>query len=305
MKKTSRIASRLVPAPLGYLVLGLGCTPEQAPTTAKRTVEYASRHTVEMQDPGILWDLMPKSYQNDIHDWCRRLADRLTELRAAAAYDKLFLVLRKFGVVVKTKREYLVEYPMLKTLLTFLGQADEADLLAMFTAIGDVFILLGKSEIATVAKLRKIDLRGFLRNTGARLWLHGARAYRVTGNEAAASLRGLKCRTLSATPTRETLEIRYGDVKTKMDFVRVEERWIPAELAERWPEIRAGVVRAIKTWTLPGGDGEPFASIQATLDALLVDLEKVQATERRGAFNREAERVVLKYGKKLRTWIGF
>ena len=151
---------------LATLALLGGCRSDSVPTTAVETVRYAAEGLALDEDPGILWDLLPPSYQKDLHDWCWQLAAELPE----GAYDKFFLAVRKVGGLFKSKSELLANISFVKMAAKVVGSLSEDDLIALLNAIGDLHILIGKSEIASIDKLRKVDLSRFCHTTGSRLW---------------------------------------------------------------------------------------------------------------------------------------
>jgi len=293
MLKKLRLAS------LAPLVLLIGCASDELPQTAEDTITYTLTRLHGEQDPGVVWDLLPASYQNDIRGWARRFAEGVP----SGVYDKVFRVLRQAGIAIKSKGEYLISEPMVRYAMQGLRNADEDETLAVLESIGNSLILLGRSEIATVDKLRNSDLGSFLHVTGSQIWMHGARAYRITGQELGSSLEGLDYKTIESDDTTAKIELTLEGETWTMPFSRVEGLWVPTAMVEAWPKMRQQVEDFLRSLEV----SEMKAALKQTeklLDTLLTDLDEIQATKSRGAFSGAWGKIGMRYGKELKALMG-
>ena len=276
--------------PLAVLpTLLLACGAERIPDTAHGTVEFAANRLAD-HDPGALWGLLPPSYQEDVTLWTRQVADRLP----GKLYEKTFIALERLGVLLKSRSDYLrsVATPVTQ----MFGSSSEEDVEAVMVALGDINILLAKSDLATVETLQHADLGEFLHGTGSKILSLAARALRITGSDPIANLRDLPCEVLTQGP-QPTLRITVEGTEFEVEFIQIEKRWVPVELVDAWPQIEEQVDNFLETtsarlvaWAL-----------ERPLDQLIEDLDQLLAADSREEFERVFRTAISKYSNEFDT----
>lgn len=282
----------LRPIALAPLALLFACGEEQLPQTAEETVTYALSQLNAKEDPGVLWDLLPPSYQTEVNGWCRRLATGLP----GRTYDKLFIAMRKAGIVIKSQSEKILNFGPTRYAMAMARGADEDDMLAMMNAIANIPILLGDSDIATIARLKTVDVGQFLHETGTRMWQQGARAYRVTGESVGSSFESFTYKTIKSEGDRAQLEVELKGVKQLMAFTRVEGRWLPSDLVDNWAKTRKSVEGFLDSLDSPETQAY-LKGMETQLDEVIADLDTLKAIKSRGKFANALTKLGKKYGE--------
>lgn len=222
------------------LMVAIGCG---GGTGAQLTIPDSPEGTVEVvvdglvqHHPEIVWRALPPSYQQDVADLTREFADTVDP----AVFDRAVAVARKGAVVLQSKKELILGSEILEK-----SQVD-AETVDIYweTAVHMLDALLA-SDVADLSTLRELDVETFLATTGSDLMDHASKlpaenedmesfAQRVAALEQAnvdlESEDGDHALVLLEVPDQDTTELR---------LIRVEDRWVPAELAAQWPHAVA------------------------------------------------------------------
>jgi len=179
--------------------------PQQGPPETADKAVLAVAEGLKENHPEAVWDFLPESYQHDLDDLVRTFAQRMDP----ELWNKSFTVLRKLVVVLKTKKAFLA-----------------AD---MTSTAGLVEILL-EGDIGDLEKLKSFDGHRFLAGTGARLFAQ----LRTLIPNLDAQFDFKKVTLIKSKGDTATLELKTDMETIERDFVRVEGKWIPKDLAEGW-----------------------------------------------------------------------
>lgn len=179
--------------------------------------------------PEILWTALPESYQNDIAEITHEFAQKMDP----EIYDRGFsLVMRAFEVLDDRKEVILGSQTFAST------GADAEEIRAGLSGTQIFTRSLRSSGIATLEGLGSIDWENFLATTGSEI-LAGATAIEAEeGDNLFDELDSLVVETVTVSEDRATLRISSAEHEPEeVEMVRVEGRWIPAEVAEGWPQF--------------------------------------------------------------------
>jgi len=270
----------------------VACDPVALPDTVEATVRHAIDGLARDNDPGVIWDLLPASYQSDVRAWCHQLAGKLPQ----DGYQKTLKVVRRFGSVLKQRSDFLAANMPLKVMLQAVGNVGEDDLAAACAASGDVFLILSKSDLQTLQGLATLDPGTFLHGAGRRIGRSAMRAARITGRDPIASAQGTVVEVLAATETSASIRIRVEGQNLTLEFQRAEGRWVPAGMASNWRRMDASVRAWVKDLDL-----KPSSAYLKILDEVLMDLEKLEETQSRSQFERLLMESITKYKKLLES----
>jgi hypothetical protein len=176
----------------------------------------------------VFWDFLPESFQNDLNQLVHSFAGRMDP----ELWDKSVDVLRKLARLLKEKKEFLAAARTQKD-----PDAPPGPSPAELAAVGDLLETLLAGDLADLNKLKTADGGKMLAGTGSRLLAQ----LRSMGHDPFADRLGIfqdmKVTLVSAREDSAKLRIEVPDAAASdRDFVRVEKRWIPKDLADNWYE---------------------------------------------------------------------
>ena len=223
---------------VAFLILAVvtGCARDAAsivkepplPDSPDGTV-LAAAEALQNNRAEILWTALPESYQSDITEITHEFAEKLDP----EIYDRGFaLIMRAFEVLDDRKDVILGSE-------TFKSTGADGDEIRTGLSGTQVFAqALKSSEVATVDGLGSIEWGQFLATTGSKILENAAALESEDGENPLDELESLTVETLEISDDRATLRIGSAEHDPEdVEMVRVEGRWIPAEMAEEWPQF--------------------------------------------------------------------
>ena len=184
-----------------------------------------------------VWDAMPASYQADLSYVLHTGAEKIDP----AVWKKGFELANKLVAVMKAKKQMVLSSQMM-------AQNPEPEKVeAGYDATVAVLSILANSEISKLENVKKLDIRKFMAGTGSKLVKKVMAASEELGDgPAAKDLKNAKVTLVSSGEGVATLSIEMPGEPAKTDqFVQVEGKWIPQEMAAGWaenmPEVKAHV----------------------------------------------------------------
>ncbi|MEC8219775.1 MAG: hypothetical protein VX014_04015 [Verrucomicrobiota bacterium] len=185
----------------------------------------------------ILWHAMPTSYQTDINAIARLAGSKVDP----EIYDKSFGLFGRFAEVADKQKLFI-----LNTSLVGKQPAEQiAEIEAAWPSIIGFVQTIVTSSISSSAGLRAFDGQVFSEETLPELFKYSNDLAAISNEENPfGSLQFGSLKTVESTDTTAVLEITFasGDV-VEEDFTKVENRWVPAEIAINWS---TGIVTARK-----------------------------------------------------------
>ncbi len=200
------------------------------PDTPDGTVRVVLEGLVQHR-PEIVWRALPASYQQEVGELSREFADTVDP----AVFDRAVAVARKGAVVLQNKKEIILGSETVRR-----SQVDPAAVDAFWEASVDMLDALLASDLADLETLRELDFEAFLASTGTALMDAAAELPADTGEmanfaEKVASWEKTAVELVSEEGDRALVRLTAPDQEpVEVPMVRVEDRWIPAELASRW-----------------------------------------------------------------------
>jgi len=187
-------------------------------------------HGLADGNPEVLWQALPASYQEDVTE----LIHGAAETTDAALWNQTFTVLGKLSRVLSQKREFILAHPMVAAQLENPREAH-----ANWDAVVGLFDVVVQSELADLDRVRDLDVEQFLATTGGRLMQRLEEASALTADD------GWKKQMDNLRKTKATLVTENGDTAIVLvetpgkapkqeEYVRVEEKWVPREMADSW-----------------------------------------------------------------------
>jgi hypothetical protein len=241
MKKTMPHAFNF--GPLAFLLVSivfLSCTPPaQAERSADETVTWVVE-SLQNNQPQVLWQALPSSYQSDIQAHLRTLADSTDE----QIWNQTFQTLHKMIRVLDEKRDFIFQQPLLAARLQ---QAPDAS--ASYDGVVRVLKAITTSEISDLQQVRELDVESFLAGTMSEIMTQ-VEVVSELAPESVGTVQGWK--SVQATLVRSEgdnalLKIESDEeAAMEVEFVRVEEKWIPKKLADSWESSMAELGEGIQ-----------------------------------------------------------
>jgi len=227
---------------------------------------------LEENNPKLIWDMLPASYQKDLNGLIQAFAKEMD----AELWDTGFDLAGSFGEVLRTKNDLISESltGMAEQFGVPLPDIDLSEMSDGMEIIGALFEKISKSDLGTIAKLKKIDLGNVANTLGKDIMTMMEEAGQASGETEFFNqiLEGIKVKVVSEDGDNATIEVSGLPNETdlgaftelsaglptdltelgidfenplrsltegessKLEIVKMEGKWIPKELAEGWKE---------------------------------------------------------------------
>ena len=177
---------------------------------------------------GILWHAMPTSYQTDINDIAQLAGSRVD----SEIYDKSFGFVSRFAEVADKQKLFILN----TKLGGELAAEQIADIEAAWPSIIGFIQTIVTSSISSSAGLKAFEGQGFSEQTLPALFKYSNDLAALSNEENPFNVLEFdSLKTVESTDTTAVLEITFanGDVEAE-DFIKVENRWVPVEMATNW-----------------------------------------------------------------------
>jgi hypothetical protein len=268
-----RMLRKLASTGLTVLVVATlaGCSNSEPGLGPKETVEHVAKRLAEGQ-PVSIWQALPASYQSDVSALLHEFSGKTDR----AVWNQSFAVVAKLTRVLREKQRLILEHPWVARQVAASGSTDvEGD----WNGIVGLIDLLATSELANLDELRTLDIEAFLSGTGERFMKQvtalsdlaaesldsvvtdehtnpiGTDTTDNTDNgdshfadylAAAESLQSINVTLVSEEEDRAAVRIEDSGQESRTEkLVRVEGKWIPANLADAWQSQMAKARQSI------------------------------------------------------------
>ncbi len=231
---------------LSLLVL-IGCggqtgEPPAIPDSPDGTVRAVVDGLVQ-HHPEVVWRALPPTYQQDVVDLSRDFADSMDP----AVFDRAVAVARKGVVVLQSKKEIVLGSATIKKV-----QVDAEAVDAFWEAAVHVLDAVLASEASDLATLREIDVENFLATTGATIMDHASELPAENDemesfSDLMEALQDAEVSLMSEEGDHAVVLLTVpGEEPKELQLTRVEDRWIPVELANQWPVMMENAAARIE-----------------------------------------------------------
>jgi hypothetical protein len=223
----------------------------------------------------ILWHAMPTSYQTDINAIAQLAGSKVDP----EIYDKSFGLFGRFAEVADKQKSFILN----TKLGGELAAEQIAEIEAAWPSIIGFIQTIVTSSISSSAGLRAFDGQGFSEQTLPALFKYSNDLAAISKEENPfGSLEFDRLKTIENADTAAVIEITFtnGDVETE-DFIKVENRWVPTEMATNWSTQIADTkkkLEAISSEEIAKNKPQLMGMI-TMLDGILTQLEKAETQE--------------------------
>jgi hypothetical protein len=176
--------------------------------------------------PEVLWQALPPSYQTDLNELTRLVADTVDP----QLWDAAFATGRRAAAILAVKKDIILASSTLQQ-----SGAVGDDLDSGWDAAVAVLDAVCSSEISTTAGLKTVDWERYLATTGADIVERARSAGGDDGNSPVDDLRRTRIEVVSVDGDHAVVRMTVPDEQPRdQELVRVEGRWVPKEMADGW-----------------------------------------------------------------------
>ncbi len=271
------------------------CTVPSVAAAASEPADETVRRVIGRladNEPVAIWHALPSSYQQDLHGTVHLFAEQVD----ADVWNQTIGTLAKLTRVLDEKREYITGHPMVAMQM----QATEAPS-DVYQGFVDIMTTISTSEISDLNLMRSLDLEAFFSGTLTRLMEQFETLGQLAPGPAGEveNLRETEVILESSDGDSAIVRIEAPDSPAEVkEFVLVEGKWIPKEMADDWAEDIAGARLKMADWSADSQSPDRaqtlamLGMVNSTLDSLLV----AQTAEE---FNETVEGIVQLVGMMM------
>lgn len=229
---TTMVAILTLTISLGFVAQAGAAVPDSPDGTVKAIAEGLVQN-----QPQVLWQAMPASYQEELTALTREFAGKMD----ASVYDKVFDVLQKTVELAKSKKEFILASSIMEK-----AEAERADIEQGYDGVVGLLEIILNSEISSIDSLSTIDYESFLSGTGTRIMEQAAAISKMSDDDPFATefkdkLSGATYEVVSTEGDSAVVRATAPDGESELlDLVRVEGRWVLKEMADDWDETIGG-----------------------------------------------------------------
>ena len=284
-RKTVKISMRRV-ASAGValaLIIGLpscSCKGPGTPEAAKTADEAVERvaHGIADGELQHVWYAIPDSYQEDVTEIVHEFAGKMD----AELWNRTFSVLDKLTRLVKDKRDFILDHPMIAGQIESRRDAEKS-----WKSVVETLDVLVSSELSDLDDLESLDIEKFLTGTGNDFMKQLTAAAAVTGENGYAdgmkTLGELKATVVESDGDTAMVKVELPGKPAKTDpYVRVEGKWIPKSMADEWQGNMAATRSKLAAFS---GQMENKASVLMQLSMVEGALDTLLAADTSDEFN--------------------
>lgn len=242
---------------------GCGSSAERGPA---ETLESVARDFGNGSADAV-WKMLPARWQTDVtgvvHDFAERL-DRDT-------YEKVFTVLGKFDRLLREKKRFILHSEQLRR-----SGLDQQALDRNWDAATTAIKAIVTSDIRTLRGLADVDVGRFISRTGTPVWKQMLRLVEAVDDgrlgRRFAAMRKATARTVSHTEDTATVAVTVDGETREVEMVRVQGKWVPAELAREWVDAIATARKQVAAVDMQASNlpvMQLLGAVEATIDVLL------------------------------------
>ena len=223
--------------------------------------------------PQVIWQALPASYQNDVSGLVREFAGQMQD----SLWDQIFGALAKLTRVLDEKRQFVLEHPRVVQQLSKSPNAE-----ATYDAVVALLKTILSSDISSLQRLSDFNGERFLATTGSQVMaqLGDLAALVPDSKETLDEISSLSV-TLSRTEgERAWVLIEKPDEKTEeVEFVLVEGKWVAAAMAEGWDSGIADAREQLSQVAVDPAQTAQAGIVLAVVDGALEGLLAAQTSE--------------------------
>ncbi len=256
-------------------VVSLSCSLFAASALAQGSPDQAVMAVVNglgENQPQVIWQALPASYQNDVSGLVREFAGQMQD----SLWDQIFGALTKLTRVLDEKKQFVLEHPQVVQQLSKSPNAE-----ATYDAVVALLKTILSSDISSLERLSDFDGERFLATTGSQVMaqMGDLAALSPDSKETLDEISSLSV-TLSRTEgERAWVLIEKPEKTEEVEFVLVEGKWVPAAMAEGWDSGIADAREQLSQVAVDPAQTAQAGTVLAMVDGALEGLLAAQTSE--------------------------
>ncbi len=247
-------------------------TIPEAPDAAMKTI------LSELADGngGILWKAMPASYQGDVNTIVQLAGNKID----AEMYDKTFSIVGRLGDVIGKQKEFI-----LGTSLDQRSPEDQAKIEQALPIVVEFVKTICNSKIASSMGLQSFDGQQFFDTTISeltKLTVELSKLSNEAGQPNLDDLRNAVITVVESTDTEATLTFAApGQAEETERFTKVENRWVPADMAAEWTQGVGDAITKLEAVTVEEVTAmkPQVMGVLTMIDGVLTQIEAAETQE--------------------------
>lgn len=223
---------------------GAEAAPEavQIPDSPDGAVQFIAQELAK-GNGAVLWQAMPATYQGDVNSIAQLAGTKID----AEIYDRIFATLDRASKVLDQQKDFVFGSSMLPASS---DEAAAAQIREAWPSITNLIETLTSSPLASAEGLRSFDGAAFFAGTVSNL-LADVDALAQLDPELEqsllASLSEIQVKLVEGSDSQALLEMSMpGEEVETETFVKLEDRWVPQEMAAEWSEQIADTRRQLE-----------------------------------------------------------
>jgi hypothetical protein len=209
--------------------------PPAAPAESADQAALVLHRGLGQRDLGKVWDGLPPAWQRDV----TKLAVDFAAGMDPAVWNRTAATARKATQMLKDKRAFVLDGPAIGLALDLV---DDKRAPAAYDALVGGLDALANSELADLRRLEQFDGRAFASGAGAKLLESAAELSGLSEDQGLHAWlergSGARAKLLADGAERAIVELTLGDdAPVEQVWIKVDGRWVPQALAERWPAL--------------------------------------------------------------------
>ena len=257
-------------------VVSLSCSLFAASALAQGSPDQAVMAVVNglgENQPQVIWQALPASYQNDVSGLVREFAGQMQD----SLWDRTFGTLTELTRVLDGKRQFVLEHPMVAEQLSKSPNAE-----VTYDAVVALLKTLLNSDISSLQRLSDFDGERFLATTGSQVMarMGDLAALAPEQTETLDEFRSLNVTLSRMEGERAWILVEKADEDPEeVEFVLVEGKWVPAAMAEGWDSGIADAREQLSQVAVDPAQTAQAGAVLMMVDGALEGLLAAQTSE--------------------------
>ncbi|QDS92727.1 hypothetical protein FF011L_14760 [Roseimaritima multifibrata] len=260
--------------------------------TAAETAQVVSQAAADF-DLVTLWDSMPPTYQQDVAATVRLQVAAVN----ANTWNGIKNLIQQLGTILQTKQELMMNNPTLQAILPADPKTNQT-----LAASGDLLLAISSSPLTDRQAMLEFDTSTLLAEDFSDIRSAFQKLSTSAGDLQGTPFTGMadvpKVVVLSETDNEAMVQITAGEKVTEQAFTKVENRWVPADMAANWKESIAEAQATAEKLKTPEGQ-QQMAQINMGLMVVGAPVQQLAAAQTQEQFDQVIESVQQMVGSMM------
>lgn len=270
--------------------------------SAEETVEVLTAAMADI-DMDTLWDMFPKRYQADIDELIQTAAKNIQP----QVWNGFAGVLKKVSQLASTKRDFILNN---STVSGFVPNTPET--IANWDATAKLLNAVASSSLTDNRKMQNFSMAGFLKTDGPKIKAAAQEISQLAAKGAdngvggpAPALNGSppSFQLISASDHTAEVEVTQNGTTHNETFVKVDNRWVPKEMADEWDEKMSEARQELAKLSTPEGQ-QNMQGVMMFLPMVTTPLDQMLAASSQSEFDQIVDPLVQQFGMMIPMMMG-